>query len=568
MLGHWFQKIIQTFNGTLQSNLKRFPITLFFTIALTCYLCYFVSNHDENKKLNWIIGYYLSVGTLLSLTLHLWCEEMKRIIPKIAVQAGMHLLLILDAIYLYSYSYEKSFTEIGIAHGAGILAIGLSVFFLSFFKEKNDIPSWNFALSSITACVTANVIGCIMSGGICFLILSVHKLFDLSIDSTCYLYVVILCNVCLSMFLFLGLLPQKQEKHNTRPLQHSFFNGVIHYLFLPLTGGYLIVLYIYALRILINWELPIGWVSWLVITLMTGCIVIEFGLYPSRMAQQKRTDNLIARWLPLFVLPLLFLMTIGIIRRFNDYGVTINRLYLITLNIWCYFVCITLIIIKAKRISWIPISFSLVFLLTSVLPVNYASITRQIIQKEVNQTIIHQNPMQNLPLSQEQYNQWLKTFSPEQARQINEKFIYLYEWFGKESICQWIDEDVSLYMLRTEFEDRQENQSTVSYSGTIASEATISVPDGDQRFQSIHRYQIIYHKGQDKIIAVSLTQDNDTVYIDQQTIESLSQRKKGEMPPTQLNCNSSQKVFLLTSFSIEKTEENIEVSIDGYLFSK
>lgn len=568
MLGHWFQKIIQTFNGTLQSNLKRFPITLFFTIALTCYLCYFVSNHDENKKLNWIIGYYLSVGTLLSLTLHLWCEEMKRIISKIAVQAGMHLLLILDAIYLYSYSYEKSFTEIGIAHGAGILAIGLSVFFLSFFKEKNDIPSWNFALSSITACVTANVIGCIMSGGICFLILSVHKLFDLSIDSTCYLYVVILCNVCLSMFLFLGLLPQKQEKHNTRPLQHSFLNGVIHYLFLPLTGGYLIVLYIYALRILINWELPIGWVSWLVITLMTGCIVIEFGLYPSRMAQQKRTDNLIARWLPLFVLPLLFLMTIGIIRRFNDYGVTINRLYLITLNIWCYFVCITLIIIKAKRISWIPISFSLVFLLTSVLPVNYASITRQIIQKEVNQTIIHQNPMQNLPLSQEQYNQWLKTFSPEQARQINEKFIYLYEWFGKESICQWIDEDVSLYMLRTEFEDRQENQSTVSYSGTIASEATISVPDGYQKLQSIHRYQIIDHKGQDKIIAVSLTQDNDTVYIDQQTIESLSQRKKGEMPPTQLNCNSSQKVFLLTSFSIEKTEENIEVSIDGYLFSK
>ena len=568
MLGHWFQKIIQTFNGTLQSNLKRFPITLFFTIALTCYLCYFVSNHDENKKLNWIIGYYLSVGTLLSLTLHLWCEEMKRIIPKIAVQAGMHLLLILDAIYLYSYSYEKSFTEIGIAHGAGILAIGLSVFFLSFFKEKNDTPSWNFALSSITACVTANVIGCIMSGGICFLILSVHKLFDLSIDSTCYLYVVILCNVCLSMFLFLGLLPQKQEKHNTRPLQHPFLNGVIHYLFLPLTGGYLIVLYIYALRILINWELPIGWVSWLVITLMTGCIVIEFGLYPSRMAQQKRTDNLIARWLPLFVLPLLFLMTIGIIRRFNDYGVTINRLYLITLNIWCYFVCITLIIIKAKRISWIPISFSLVFLLTSVLPVNYASITRQIIQKEVNQTIIHQNPMQNLPLSQEQYNQWLKTFSPEQARQINEKFIYLYEWFGKESICQWIDEDVSLYMLRTEFEDRQENQSTVSYSGTIASEATISVPDGYQKLQSIHRYQIIDHKGQDKIIAVSLTQDNDTVYINQQTIESLSQRKKGEMPPTQLNCNSSQKVFLLTSFSIEKTEENIEVSIDGYLFSK
>ena len=53
-------------------------------------------------------------------------------------------------------------------------------------------------------------------------------------------------------------------------------------------------------------------------------------------------------------------MTIGIIRRFNDYGVTINRLYLITLNVWCYFVCITLILIKAKRINWIPVSFSII----------------------------------------------------------------------------------------------------------------------------------------------------------------------------------------------------------------
>lgn len=568
MSGHWLQKTIQTFNGTLQSNLKRFPVTLFFTIALTCYLCYFVSNHDDNKKLHWIIAYYLSVGTLLSLTLHLWCEEMKSIIPKIGIQTGMNLLLILDTIYLYSYSYEKSFTEIGIAHAAGLWAIGLSIFFLSFLKEKNDIPSWNFAISSITSCVTANVIGCIMSGGICFLMLSVHKLFNLKIESQSYLYIVILCNVCLSMFLFLGLLPQKQEKHNTRPLQHSFLNGVIHYLFLPLTGGYLIVLYIYAFRILINWELPIGWVSWLVITLMTGCIVIEFGLYPNRIAQQKRFDNLIARWLPLFILPLLFLMTIGIVRRFNDYGITINRLYLITLNIWCYCVCIILIIIKARRVSWIPISFSIIFLLTSVLPVNYASITKHKIQNEISKIIQTQIPTKGLPFSQDKYTQWLKTFSPERAQQINDKFIYLYEWFGKESISQWIDEDVSLYMLRTEFKNQQETQAIVSYSGAIASNALIGIPVGYKKLQAVHQYQIINKEEQENMLSVKITQENDTVYINYQTLESLSQYKHGEMPPSELKCNSSQKTFILTSFSVDKTKKSMEISIDGYLFSK
>jgi len=423
MLRHWLQKTIQTFNGALQINLKRFPITLFFILSLTCYLCYLVAaDQPENKKLYWILGYYLSVGTLLSLSLHLWCEEIKSLIKKSIIQTGAHALLIADAFYLYSYSYEKSFTEIGIAHGAGLLAIGLSIFFLSFLKEKNDIPSWNFAVSSITSCITANLIGCVMSCGISLLVLSLHKLFNIDIDTRYYLYIVIICNVCLPLLLFLGLLPSRQEKHNTFPLLHSFLNNVIHYLFLPLTGGYLIVLYIYALRILASWELPIGWVSWLVIALMTGCIAIEFGLYPTRMAHGKRMDELIARWLPAFVLPLLCLMTIGIIRRFNDYGVTINRLYLITLNVWCYFVCITLILIKAKRINWIPVSFSIIFLLTSILPVNYSSITQKTIQNEINKEI--QNTQQKkLPFSHEEYTQWLKNFSSAKAQSINEKII-------------------------------------------------------------------------------------------------------------------------------------------------
>lgn len=572
MLGHWLQKTIQTFNGTLQINLKRFPITLFFILSLTCYLCYLVTaNQPENKKLYWILGYYLSVGTLLSLSLHLWCEEIKSLIKKSIIQTGAHALLIADAFYLYSYSYEESFTEIGIAHGAGLLAIGLSIFFLSFLKEKNDIPSWNFAVSSITSCITANLIGCVMSCGISLLMFSLHKLFNIDIDTRYYLYIIIICNVCLPLLLFLGLLPSKQEKHNTLPLLHPFLNNVIHYLFLPLTGGYLIVLYLYMLRILVNWELPIGWVSWLVIALMAGCIAIEFGLYPTRIANGKRMDELIARWLPAFVLPLLCLMTIGIIRRFNDYGVTINRLYLITLNVWCYFVCITLILTKAKRVNWIPVSFSFIFLLTSILPVNYASITRNSIQNEINKVIQSQAITITLPLSEKQYTEWINTFSSEKGQQVNEKFIYLYEWFGKASISQWVDEDVSLHHLRGEFKSQHDTQITVAYSGVTDSNIPISIPDGYKMLQSIHQYQTFTNKKQNETLAIKINQTNDTVYINQKTIEALSQYKNRKMPPTELKCNSNRKTFVLTEFSIDITTEqkqNIRISIDGYLFSK
>lgn len=261
-------------------------------------------------------------------------------------------------------------------------------------------------------------------------------------------------------------------------------------------------------------------------------------------------------------------MTIGIVRRFNDYGITINRLYLITLNIWCYCVCIILIISKARRVSWIPISFSIIFLLTSVLPVNYASITKHKIQNEISKIIQTQIPTEDLPFSQDKYTQWLKTFSPKRAQQINEKFIYLYEWFGKESISQWIDEDVSLYMLRTEFKNLQETQAIVSYSGEIASNALIDIPVGYKKLQAVHQYQIINKEEPENMLSVKITQENDTVYINYQTLESLSQYKHGEMPPSELKCNSSQKTFILTSFSVDKTKKSMEISIDGYLFSK
>lgn len=94
----------------------------------------------------------------------------------------MHVLLIADAVYLYSLSPEQSLTEIGIAHGAAILALWLSAFFLSFIKEKNDIPSWNFTSYTVGAFVTANVVGLIMSGGISLLVFSLRQLFNVDVS--------------------------------------------------------------------------------------------------------------------------------------------------------------------------------------------------------------------------------------------------------------------------------------------------------------------------------------------------------------------------------------------------
>ena len=590
MKGLSVEKAFHTATEAFQNCLKRFPVAVTFIFAFTAYLIYLTSTGWKGEdRLLFITGYYLSVGILLSLTLHLWSEEVKSRLWKTTIQLAAHALLIADTFLLYHYlTTESSWIEIGIAHAAVILAVGLSTFFLSFLREKNDIASWNFALNTVSAYIVTQVIGLILCAGISLLLFSLHQLFDIHISGKCYAYIYYLCNVLLGLMLFLGLLPQGDDKHNRKPHSSEFLNGILHYLFLPLTAGYLIVLYIYATRILISWELPIGWVSWLIVALMTVCIAIQFGLYPTRFKENKRFDNWIARWMPVLILPLLLLMTIGIIRRFNDYGVTINRLYLATLNGWFYIVCIGLFVIKARRINWIPISFAVIFLLTSALPVNYAGITKNTILNEIKAEM-QRSCQAEVPLSLEQYKEWIYSLPEKQAVQINSKFKYLSNWFGTESVTHLIEKNVThnLYSVAADIETDtvavDTDNDRVSYSGEIDIQTIINIPEGYTRLIAIpdgsissHRFTVSRQSLESGILPVSLDTRtgklNDSVYIELNTLEMLEKNSKhGHIPPTSFRCNSPRNLFILTAFDIhyeKDSDEDARMSIKGYLFKK
>lgn len=125
MKGQLLHKVFHTLTEAFQNCLRRFPSTVCFVLALTVYLVYLVATDlDDDRKLVMVLGYYFSIGTLLSLTLHLWSEEIKSKIKGVIVHIVMHVLLIADAVYLYSLSPEQSLTEIGIAHGAAIWHCG------------------------------------------------------------------------------------------------------------------------------------------------------------------------------------------------------------------------------------------------------------------------------------------------------------------------------------------------------------------------------------------------------------------------------------------------------------
>ena len=308
---------------------------------------------------------------------------------------------------------------------------------LAFRHSKDDREFWRLIMGAIIAAVVAGIGAGIFFGGLQLLLIGVETLFGISFYSEITLDIIIVCYMFICPVVWLQMLPSLTPNDERTIKMPRFLGGLLHFLFMPLVGAYLITLYVYLFKIVFTWELPEGMVSYLVTALMAGTIAILFCLYPTRFEEGHRFDKLVARWLPILTLPLLILMTVGIVKRFSDYGVTMPRLYVLTFNLWCYGVCLWLVKCKGSRVIWIPVSFATILLLTSVGPQNYSNLAKAWIKHEVRTAL----KGKKLPLSEREYDQLFKSKTPDKQR-VLDQLAYLSDNYQEEDVADIMDSTV------------------------------------------------------------------------------------------------------------------------------
>ena len=432
----------QILSEAFRPCLQRFPATTAFVSALAVWLLYLCWDTEGrlSERLMYTLIYYLSAGNVLTLTLRLWGEEVKSRRRRAIVNALCHAALIADAAYLYLLPGNTLTPEVWLAHASLITALVLSVPLLPFLRDEDDTATWYFSLQLLRNLIISSAVGWLLCGGLCLLTASLSGLFGWEVDSNWYITWTVACSLWLPALLFLGRTPEGDGKHVRADYTPAFVQKVIRWLFLPLIGCYLLVLYAYLVKIIAQWELPDGWVAWLVTVLMGGCIAVEFCLYPLLRQSAPAFERRVARWLPVAIVPLLVLMTAGIVRRIGDYGYTPNRLYLLVLNLWFYLVCGGLFLSR-KRLRWIPVSFAAVFLLTSVLPWNLTSFSRRYLLRSVDE-VFRTSCDKPLPLSEEDYVNWLCTLPRQEALNTNDRLRYLLNEMDEPGVARYIDPDV------------------------------------------------------------------------------------------------------------------------------
>lgn len=167
---------------------------------------------------------------------------------------------------------------------------------------------------------------------------------------------------------FLAGIPSKEEipvKEIEYPTGLKVF---VQYVLISLVTVYIVILYAYLIKIILQWELPNGWVSNLVLSFSIAGILSLLLLHPINEEGGRKWIQLFSKWYYRALIPLLILLFFSIWVRISEYGVTINRFFVATLGVWLTFTVAYFVLSKMKSIKVIPISLTVFVLFSAVGP--------------------------------------------------------------------------------------------------------------------------------------------------------------------------------------------------------
>ncbi|MFV0390514.1 MAG: DUF4153 domain-containing protein [Paludibacteraceae bacterium] len=419
----------------------RFPLTFVCVTALVVLFILAIHTNTDDIYTKWIMSGIVSAFATLSF--YLFAENRWN---KLIVNLG-NLLLIGLSVWLFS-SYSGSISDANATQFALLLAsFTLALFFAGSISEKKSLRWWNNLQEMLFQMIISAFFAGVLMGGLSLALVSLDQLFDVKIKDEVFQYLAVFCFVLFMPSYFMSQISEKEANETILTISYPHIFKILGlYILLPILTIYTLILYGYLVKIIVGWELPNGWLSWLVSILGFAGFLTMIVLHPlaGSPSSEVKSDNFsssrnafnhsfqkivnaFVRFFPIILLPLLILMFVGIQRRFSDYGITINRLLILILNLWFIGISIYLFFSRSRQPKWILISFACVAFLAAIGPWSTISITKNSLTKEFSELLKEANWTNT-------ENSKIKTLSKEKQTRLSDITYYLQRTYGKESL--------------------------------------------------------------------------------------------------------------------------------------
>ncbi|MEA5081383.1 MAG: DUF4153 domain-containing protein [Dysgonamonadaceae bacterium] len=380
--GKFFGLQFHNFGEKFSRSLIRFPLTFVSIAAISVMIIINIHAKDNPVDLKWIVSGVFSA--FLTLAFYLFAEDR---LSKVTANV-INLILMGLAIWLCS-TYPTVFPDAYAIQAAMLVtSFALALFFAVHIFENSSLSWWNNLQETIYQAIISAFFAGVLMVGLSLAILSLNKLFDIKIQDNVYEYLAVCCFILFMPTYFMSQLSDKS--HSTSPITTNYptlFKVLGLYILFPILSIYTLILYGYLFKIIATWTLPNGWVSWLVSILGFAALATIIILHPLYLKGENKTVIYFTQFFPIILIPLLILMLVGIVRRFSDYGVTINRLLILILNLWFFAMCIYLFISHSRQPKWILISFSVIALLAAIGPWSVINVTKNKLKSEFSELL-------------------------------------------------------------------------------------------------------------------------------------------------------------------------------------
>ncbi len=360
----------------VEQVIRRFPLVVL-VAALKAVILYLLIESPPlapDQPLYIKITLVLFLALPLFLSLHLVAERRQwRIGTLLAGALGVAALL---AAYYFTISpdpIQRDYYRFGMF----LVCAHLLVSFAPFVGYDEPNGFWQFNKTMLLQFLNATLYAGTLYVGIIIAVETVRFLFDVTYPIKIEADLFVLIGGFFHTLFFLNGFPARLDLLEA---QQSYSRGVklfTQYVLLPLEVVYLLILYVYTAKILIQWQLPEGGVAYLVMAFSVAGIFALLLLYPIRDSAEERWIRIFTRWFYLALFPLIVLLGVAIFRRIGEYGVTENRYLVAALAVWLTGIALYFLISKKDDIRWIPLSLCVASFLLAVGPWSIFAYSRQ-----------------------------------------------------------------------------------------------------------------------------------------------------------------------------------------------
>lgn len=354
----------------------RFPLQFLLAILATGIWWYLIGVSWENSALEDNLLKLLVICNL-ALTLLLASDLFAEVKGySIAKKWGLRIAVLVICTGLYFLLNPAIYLADVFRIGLLAFAFHLLVAFAPFVGKGNLNGFWQYNKTLFLRFLISALYAGVLYAGLAIALAAIDSLFNVTIGYRIYMRLFAVVSAGFTTLFFLAGIP---ENFATLQEDQSYPKGLkifTQYVLIPLMTIYLGILLVYEVKTLINWQLPKGLVSTLILGYAVFGILSLLLIYPIKDKDGNGWIKLFSKLFYLMMIPLMVLLMLAIGKRVGNYGITESRYILMALALWLSAITVYFLLSKKQNIKIIPISLCIIAILATYGPQSAFSVSK------------------------------------------------------------------------------------------------------------------------------------------------------------------------------------------------